>query len=378
MALNLARNSRLFVSTVDTGFDSTNTWEVLVQDGFSFSQGIDTQDVTVNEAGATPTRGSETFNTQLQPAEWSLTSYVRSYEDAETSANHTAVEAIMWAGLVSSQAPDFNDSGNSVTGTPTSFDIDYSTSDVHELLKLNLYFYMDNVWYQVKEAQVNQAEVDFSIDGIAMITWSGQGTEVVETVTFPDIITVPAGTDPTAIAYADRGTGGDATSGYLAVPPIATYIKNKLSTISLVAAAGQNDAATNYDIAITGGSLTLANNVTYLTPETLSIVDKPIGSFTGARQLSGTLTCYLDTKANGSSTLIKNLSTNLNTKNSYALTLNVGGPTGSRAVFTLPTAHLSVPVLDVQDVLGLNIDFSAQGSAGVNSTDEMTISYFNS
>lgn len=375
MAKNLARNSRLFISTESSGFDSTNTWEVLIQDGFSFSQGIDTQDVTVNEAGATPTRGSETFNTQLQPAEWSLTSYIRAYEDAEIAANHTAVEAIMWAGLASSQAVDFNDSANSVTGTPTGFDVDFATSEVHELLKLNLYFYMDNIWYRITDSQVNQAEVDFSIDGIAMITWSGQGTEVVEATVFPDILTTPAGTDPTAVAYADRGVAGDATSEYLAVPPIATYIKNKLSTISLVPIAGQDPTDPTYDIAITGGSLTLTNNITYLTPETLSIVDRPIGSFTGSRQLSGTLTCYLDTKANGSSTLIKNLSTNLSTKNSYALTLNIGGPSGPRAIFAMPTAHLSVPVLDVQDILGLNIDFSAQGSSGVNSTDEMTVKY---
>ena len=41
MALNLARNSRVFVSTqLTSGFTSLNTWEILVQDGFSFCIGV--------------------------------------------------------------------------------------------------------------------------------------------------------------------------------------------------------------------------------------------------------------------------------------------------------------------------------------------------
>lgn len=373
MALNLARNSRLFVSTVTAGFDSTNTWEVLVQDGFSFSQGTDTQDITVNEAGTAPIRGSQTFNTQMQPADWSFTSYVRSYEDADT--NKQSVEGVLWAGLCSNQSPDFANSANSVTGTATKFDAAFDTSDVHELLKLNLYFQMDKIWYVITDAQVNQAEVDFSIDGIAMITWSGQGSDLNEATVFPDIITYPNGTNPLSVLAANRAAD---LADYLAVPSTATYIKNKLSTLSLVGGTDplQNDNGVVYDIAITGGSLTINNNITYVTPETLSVVDSPIGSFTGARQVSGSMTCYLNTKANGSSTLLKNLSSNLDTTNRYALTLNIGGPSGPRLALSMPTTQLTIPVLDVQDVLGVNIDFTAQGSVDVGSTNELTVAYY--
>ena len=56
-------------------------------------------------------------------------------------------------------------------------------------------------------------------------------------------------------------------------------------------------------VAITGATVTISNNITYLTPATLSRIDRPIGSFTGSFDVSGSLQCYLDTKVGGSSLL---------------------------------------------------------------------------
>ena len=384
MALNLSRNSRLFISTVTAGFDSTNTWEVQMQDGFSFSQGIDSTEITVSEAGATPTRGAETFNSALQPADWAFTSYMRSYVDADSSMQTT--EAILWHALATNAAPDFSSTGVvNARGSASNFHVDFLDSDHHELTKLHLFFNVDNVWYRISDCQVNQADIDFSIDGIAMVAWSGQGTvlrDVTDTPSaYPDIITteIVGGTDPIAIQAVNRGLatsdgdGDSIVSEYLAVPASATYIKNKLSTLSLVG------DSTTYAIAITGGNLSIANNITYITPETLSVVDSPIGSFSGSRSMTGQLTCYLDTKSNGSSTLIKNLSNNLSPKNSYALALNLGGPTGPHVVFDIPNAQLAVPVIEVADVLGLNIDFAAQGADGIDTSaamNEITVEYY--
>ena len=71
MALNLSRNSRVFLTTnVDSagkvqetasnGFTAANTYEIQVLDGFTFSQNTNTEAVTLNEAGATPVRGQRT------------------------------------------------------------------------------------------------------------------------------------------------------------------------------------------------------------------------------------------------------------------------------------------------------------------------------
>ena len=112
-----------------------------------------------------------------------------------------------------------------------------------------------------------------------------------------------------------------------------------------------------------------------MTPETLGIVDQPIGSFTGTRQISGTLNCYLDTKSNGSNELLKNLSaaTNLVT-NSFDMSLFMGGGSSSTPVieFDIPKAHVQIPVIEVADVISTNIEFMALGTT-ISSTNEMTV-----
>ena len=148
-----------------------------------------------------------------------------------------------------------------------------------------------------------------------------------------------------------------------------------------------------YDINITGGSITIANNVTYVTPETIGIVDKPIGSFTGARTITGSLTMYLDTKSNGSNQLLTDLAaaTDLVT-NVFDLRLYMGvaGAVGSdgdamgSADFTAPgvefnmtKAHLQVPVIEVGDLISVAVEFAAHGSYLLTG-DEMKIKYLGS
>ena len=154
-------------------------------------------------------------------------------------------------------------------------------------MKLNLYFALENTTYRLNDAQVNQAEVDFSIDGIAQITWSGNATtidQVAEALEDPSkyIIQTTAEATPTSgntDTYVETYNFVDTTG-----PSDADYLRNKLSTLYLDADAQGGGSASNgldnrtYDINITGGSITIANNVTYVTPETIGIVDKPIGS----------------------------------------------------------------------------------------------------
>ena len=56
---------------------AANTFRIGVLDGYSFSQGSESTDVTINEAGSAPNRGSKRFNDSLPPAEWSFGTYVR-------------------------------------------------------------------------------------------------------------------------------------------------------------------------------------------------------------------------------------------------------------------------------------------------------------
>ena len=387
-----------------------NTFRVGVLDGYSFSQGSDSSDVSISEAGATPNRGSKRFNDSLPPAEWSFGTYVRPFVHGaasyRTADDHDCVENILWAAISGTALPgDAAASGRGVVvgttaqnGSQTTF----AKSDVHELMKLSLYFALENTTYRLNDAQVNQAEIDFSIDGIASITWSGNATTIDQVSTAIE--------DPSKYALINQVEGEDSSAttdtyveGYNYVdttgPSDADYLRNKLSTLYLDADAQGGGAASEglddrtYDINITGGSLTIANNVTYVTPETIGIVDKPIGSFTGARMISGSLTMYLDTKSNGSNQLLTDLAgaTDLVT-NVYDMRLFMG-VTGTVASdgdamdsgdfsapgveFNMPRAQLSIPTVEVGDLISASVEFAAHGS-DLLTGDEITVKYLGS
>jgi len=384
-----------------------NCFRIGVLDGYSFSQGSDSTDVTISEAGAAPNRGSKRFNDSLPPAEWSFGTYVRPFKHGANSyradGTFDCCENILWAALAGTGLPNASDaSGAAVevtTGSQFGSLCKFDQSDVHELMKLSIYFALENTTYRLNQAQINQAEVDFSIDGIAQITWSGNATtidQVEEALEDPSkhIIQGTSAATPTSSnvdTHAETFNYADTTG-----PSDADYLRNKLSSLYLDADAQGGGSASNgldnktYDINITGGSLTIANNVTYVTPETIGVVDKPIGSFTGARVVSGSLTMYLDTKANGSNSLLTDLAgaTDLVT-NVFDLRLFMGVAgavdtdgegmeaddfTAPGVEFNMPKAHLTVPTVEVGDLISASVEFAAHGT-DLLTGDEMSVKY---
>ena len=389
---------------------TANTFRVGVLDGYSFSQGSDSSDVTISEAGAAPNRGSKRFNDSLPPAEWSFGTYVRPFVHGAASFrvadDHDCCENILWAALSGTALPgDAAADGRGVvvgTTAQNGSQCTFAKSDVHELMKLNIFFALENTTYRLNDAQVNQAEIDFSIDGIAQITWSGNATtidQIGEAIEDPSKFIIQS-TSEAAPTSANTDTFAE-TYNYVDTtgPSDADYLRNKLSTLYLDADAQGGGSSSNglddrtYDINITGGSLTIANNVTYVTPETIGIVDKPIGSFTGARVISGSLTMYLDTKSNGSNQLLTDLSgaTDLVTNVfDMRLFMGVSGAVGSDGdaigaddftapgvEFNMPRAQLSIPTIEVGDLVSASLEFAAHGS-DLLTGDEITVKYLGS
>ena len=400
------------VSTADTTFDGArtalglfkgnerdaNTFKIGVLDGYSFSQANESTDVTISEAGSAPNRGSKRFNDSLAPAEWSFQTYARPFKHGANSFRAADTmdyaENILWAALsgqVMTTADKDTNSGattnSGITYTASTADVDFLASDAHELLKLQIYFALENTTYRLNECQLNQVEIDFSIDGIATLSWSGNATSIDQlTDSQAGAIEDPSKANEFTVSGSGKASITTSVEKFNFVDVSGTndadYLRNKLSALTLSnavqgggASAGGLDAVAAYDISIIGGSITVANNITYLTPETLGIVDQPIGSFTGTRQVSGTLNCYLDTKSNGSNELLKNLSaaTNLVT-NSFNMSLFMGGGSSATPVieFDIPKAHIQIPVIEVADVISTNIEFMALGS-NLSTGDEMVV-----
>lgn len=125
MALNLVRNSKVFFTNnvnANTGvvnastvgaFTASNTFELQVLDGFTFSQTVNNETVTLSESGTAPARGQRSFNTSLAPVDFSFSTYIRP-KNATTKI--TSEESILWNALMSDTAIGTPVSLGAVTG----------------------------------------------------------------------------------------------------------------------------------------------------------------------------------------------------------------------------------------------------------------------
>ena len=489
--INLSRNTRVFFTTninpatgvltdAASGFTAANTHELNVLDGYSFSQGTQQQIVSVSEAGSTPSRGQRAFNTQLDPVDWAISTYIR---PCTLGSTITAQERVLWnallgagtldasagvtitvlarlttAGATSAAAtvtvPVINHTVNGVTGplgvgdvfningivnnptwngpvmitgahTGTAYPVEYfeapevaagltgtgtpraytgqwgnsaglgatrfsyaSTlaSNRNQLQRFALLFFVDNVIYCVDNCAMDQVSIDFGLDAITMGAWSGKGTILKEL----SVLTL-------------AHISSNSTLASLYTSANTQYITNKLSTLTLESNIGgtQNTNGSlnfSYDIPITGGNLTISNNITYLVPANLGVVNNPINYFTGQRSITGNITAYLKTGtaavnvgAKGDAGNLLNTllaAANTTTEPKYRMSLEVGGKTSvNRLELEMPGVVLQIPSVNIADIVACTINFTAQsydpainangpGTFDLSRTNELLVKYF--
>lgn len=225
---------------------------------------------------------------------------------------------------------------------------------------------------KVANCSVNEASINFEIDGISTVSFSGMGTKIseLESWTFTGVATNPDQSVSTTHTIFDAG-----------VTSTTNMIRNRLTALTLVGTnAGINGgAAKTYDVTLTGGSITISNNLTFLTPEALGVVNVPLGHVTGTRSVSGSFTCYADEITNGSIDLYQDIlgATTLIT-NKHLLQFFVGGrggtanyPASPGVMFQLGQCHLEVPAINTDDVIGFEVNFTALPTS-ISGTDELT------
>jgi len=387
MAVNLIRNSRVFFTTnVDSQgrvragaykdstnpFTITNTFEIQVLEGMTFSQNTTIDTVTLNEAGATPARGQRSFNTALDPLDFTFSTYLRPYNDG---SQVTAEEGYLWNAFAGTAAIGQANAAWA-NGTPATLTV--SNSNKHQLQSFGLIIVFDDLAYVLDNCAIDTATIDFGIDAIAAIQWAGKGSLIRQ-------LAITAGqpvSGEVTFAGADITTSPDVADKAKAKNPLAKYITNKLTTLQV------NDTindftGSDYTVPITGGSITLSNNLTYLTPANLGVVNLPITYFTGTRAISGTLTAYLRSGTNNTggllSSLLANAATEINP--SYAINIQMGGGTNSTHVdLKLPAAMLQIPTVNTEQVISTTITFNGQGWTGtdfnIDSANEISIEYY--
>lgn len=382
MALNLIRNSRVFFTTnVDattgvvqgTGFDTTNTFEIQVLDGFSFTQNTTSETVTLNEAGSAPSRGQRSFNTALDPVEFSMSTYMRPELVTGTPNKVEAEEQWLWNAFAGTGA--IGESGAGWTTGATNSVTAFTNSNAHQLQKFGMVLLVDGAVYIIDNCAMDQATIDFGIDAIATIAWTGRGTIL------RNIEGITVGVDGSGnTTFTGTGLAGTALKKNTA----AAYLANKLSVTTVVSGIQGSSGGTTYSVPITGGNITFANNLTYLTPANLGVVNVPITYFTGTRAVSGSLTAYLRTGgSNDTGDLLKNLlaSSATNIDPGFTITVKIGGASGNRVEISMPAAVLQIPTVNTEQVVSTTINFTAQGKAAgaaydIEAANEAIITYY--
>lgn len=488
---NLIRNSRVFMTTnvdgnglvLGTGFAATNSQELAVLDGFSFSQASTADTITISEAGQAPVRGQRSFNTALNPVEFSFSTYIRpklasslvkadeSYLwnalfgdaaigatssvitnsetnasvisvtgsaprytltsdsawatptiDTTKSATTVVVGEVVWLkGLVGANANDWNSAFKIVSKSASAFVVDAITnpavnlnttnftgatwtmvrtpwvehatvasdlnvpysqvdsagSNLNQMMKFGMVFTVDNATYVVDNCALNQASIDFNLDGIAMVAWSGFGTALRK---LTNNVVYSADANPVlSSGLTGTITGKTAASA-------GKFLTNKLSSITLTSnIAGV--AGTGYNLALTGGNITINNNINYITPASLGIVNLPIGYFTGTRAVTGSVNAYLRTGTNNTADLLAQIlaDSDDSSETKYKLAINIGGSNNTNKVEVLINgASLQVPTVDAQAVMSTTVNFTAQGTEALlasntydlENTNDIRVRYF--
>jgi hypothetical protein len=490
MALNLIRNARAFFTTNvnattgeinPTGALSSNTYEIQVLDGFSFSQNTNSETITISEAGTTPARGQRSFNTSLAPVDFSFSTYVR----PDNATGIVAEESVLWNALFSPNAINAtagtitagtsltvtyaNTTGlltiggtgitvsgiaagdrgviSGISGMTTNSDGEYvnapatvvsvsgtsivfqmhnpyttaiagtlttttgafklnktgwvpvtatanyavasgATSNTNQLQKFGMVVYVDQVCYAIDNCALNQVTIDFGLDGIATLQWTGQATALRE------ITSTVSGN-----AHSGAGFAGSSQAKYTA----AKFITNKLSTATLkTVTALKNSAGTTiaaagkqYYIALTGGSLTINNNISYITPAILGIVNQPVAYYTGTRSVTGSLNAYLNTGTltgtvtDGTGNLLKDMlsAASATVEPMFAIELAIGGSGNTvRVEAEMPAVSLGIPAINTEQVVSTTINFTAAPSTystnlssrvyELGESNEITVRYF--
>ena len=420
MAFFFSRDTKVFMKWA---YDATDTalYEIPVLDGFSFSQATNTSEVTLSEAANSSgysKRGRAMFTDSFAPAEWAFSTYMRPTKsgtgNAAASNEHGgnaktfAVEGPLWAAMSAQnydKAIAAGTSGNVFASAAATYEpdvFDFQNSNQVTLGVFDLFFVLgaakdsttgiyetgqDGVTvYKVANCSVGSASVDFDIEGIAQVAWSGQGQTIEEAVA------INTGTSSANLADGSTGQAAETTKGLINEGISATnnYIRNKLTDLVISYDASETTGTkgllgssdTTYSVTLTGGNITIENNLTYLTPETLGSVNLPLGHVMGTRSVSGNFTCYLNDTSEGSLQLFEDLQESRGViTNAFDLSFAMGGSSSTpKVTFDLDKCHLELPTHSIEDVISVDVNFHALPSdlssgTATSATNEVKVSY---
>tara|TARA_B100000902_G_scaffold12882_1_gene15729 strand:+ start:3155 stop:4894 length:1740 start_codon:yes stop_codon:yes gene_type:complete len=327
--LYFSRDTRMFVqfrNTTDNTEDAADLgkgalWEIPVLDGYSFSQTTNTSEITLAEMESTAgvsRRGRRMFTDSLAPAEFSFSTYIRPFDSvgqnaiqqydyngvkaAELAAQTGvhSIEEVLWASMCGADKYVANGSKMSfrrnvnpvsgsetdvITPTDTSSTIVFTESNRSALHSFTVFFLIDTaasnpLVYRLPEAIINEVTVDFDVDGIATLNWSGFAKEVQD---HSQKVCISSIHNPLkAAGNAGDGDGSRIDDTALVLGDIVIDTGNSRAVSIVSDLTNANAVATQaIDEATTSTKNFIRNRLTAVSIEAADAADKVAGTFPG-------------------------------------------------------------------------------------------------
>jgi hypothetical protein len=205
---------------------------------------------------------------------------------------------------------------------------------------------MDNDVFRINNCYIDSININFGIDEIVTLNWK------IKALTYEKVATIPS-------AYLDRSEK-------------AGFLKGRLSIMQF------NRQSTDYNLPLLGGELSISNKIV---PLSTPIVSEQLATNRRVkveeRSVEGSISVYLRNGSGRSMQLLSSMLSSIATINDLTdITVNLGGSSGSRLVIQLPTTIISLPSIDIKDVVATNISLSPiETAVGVN--DDIKIIFYN-
>lgn len=333
MAVILSRDTELYLSTVDVGFTEETTTKLRLLDGYKLTQGSQLNSYSTFRNAASPSRVE--------------TKYVKDL-DLVSLEFDTYCKTSIYGGLAESSDLLLWDSftNHGITQNASKMSIDFLTSSTNIFPSLFIYVVMGDDVFKLSDCYVESVTFPIDITDISKTKWSIKALSYEKVASVPNI-------------YKDR-------------TEVIGLLKSKLSIMEF------NRQAQDYHLPLLRGSISIKNKVI--------MVSTPVVSAQLAtnrririedRSVEASISVYLRTGKARSFGLLESMLTSLATINDLTnITINIGALTGRRVAIQMPQAIISLPSINLSDVVSTDIQILPV-ETGIGQNDDITIEYYN-
>lgn len=336
MSYIINRDTKVYVSTVNEGFNSTNTRMFRALRGIEFNVPSGITNHRRSSMSTKQTRNTTPYTQTIGRVTFSIPIYYRPYRSAGLV---DCVERYFWE--------SFAGSLDAVEDSASDFRIVFDQSRVVQLPEVQIFLQYDNKMYKFENAAVGSFATDLDIRQISRTVVRGTASHLVEV----DIADSPAADTVTNLPGLD----------------LEDVSINRYSVLQL-----QHEGS-NYDLPITGGSLRLDNNISVNSRPKVGSPTMHGAYYTGALTAEGFLRCYLKNGTNRSSDFLLQRLLDIRGEEFQEVFSNcniiLGGNQDTSIEYVLGETLFNIPNFSNTNVVSLTFQFM------VKDTENMQIIY---